>query len=252
MAAISVVDVGKKYRVKSGEMLTAISSISFDVAEGEFLSIVGPSGCGKSTMLKMLSGLVAPSSGKILVFGEDVTGPIHDVGFVFQSSLLMPWRNVLDNVLLPVELLRMNKSQFTEKAISLLDVVGLKGFEKRYPRELSGGMQQRVAIARALLHDPPLLLMDEPFGALDEITRDMMGVELLRITEGVRKTVVFVTHSIPEAVLLSDRVLVLSHRPAQVKREIKVDLPRPRSSATRTAKDFGECCQKAREALDIA
>ena len=177
--------------------MDAISSISFNVYEGEFLSIVGPSGCGKSTLLKMLSGLVAPSSGKISVFDKQVKGPIRNVGFVFQSSLLMPWRNVINNVLLPVELLHLKKSEFRERAMELLGTVGLKGFEIRYPRELSGGMQQRVAIARALLHDPPLLLMDEPFGALDEITRDTMGVELLRITEGLKKTVVFVTHSIP-------------------------------------------------------
>ena len=250
--AISVKDLSKSYKSRSGETINAISSISFDAAEGDFVCIVGPSGCGKSTLLRIVGGLALPTTGSVQVFSKDVTGPMKDVGFVFQSSLLMQWRNVLDNVLLPIELLHKNKSEFKSRAIELLQTVGLQGFEKKYPRELSGGMQQRVAIARALMHDPSLLLMDEPFGALDEMTRDQMGVELLRITEGVKKTVVFVTHSIPEAVLLGDRIIALSHRPAEVRTNLEVKLKRPRGSGTRLDQDFGHYCQLIRDSLGIA
>ncbi|MDG6999579.1 MAG: ABC transporter ATP-binding protein, partial [Nitrososphaerota archaeon] len=209
---ISAQSLSKTYSSRSRAKLVALDNVSFEVNEGDFLSIVGPSGCGKSTLLKMIAGLVEPTKGEIYVFQNQVQEPISDVGFVFQSSLLMPWRTVLDNVLLPIELLHKDKKHFVDRAQELISLVGLAGFEKRYPRELSGGMQQRVAIARALIHNPSLLLMDEPFGALDEMTRDQMGIELLRITEKMGKTVLFVTHSIPEAVLLSDRVLVLSQR----------------------------------------
>ena len=249
--AVTVKDISKSYESRSGETINAISTISFDAEEGDFVCIVGPSGCGKSTLLRIIGGLALATSGTVQVFGKNVTEPIKDVGFVFQSSLLMPWRNVLDNVLLPIELLHKDKSGFKKRAFELLATVGLQGFEKKYPRELSGGMQQRVAIARALMHDPSLLLMDEPFGALDEMTRDQMGVELLRITEGVKKTVVFVTHSIPEAVLLGDRIIALSHRPAEVKANLEIKLNRPRGGATRLDKDFGRYCQMVRDSLGI-
>lgn len=249
--AVTIRDVSKTYKSRSGETINAISTISFDAKEGDFVCIVGPSGCGKSTLLRIIGGLALATSGTVQVYGKNVTAPIKDVGFVFQSSLLMQWRNVLDNVLLPIELLHKSKSEFKNRAVELLATVGLQGFEKKFPRELSGGMQQRVAIARALMHDPSLLLMDEPFGALDEMTRDQMGVELLRITEGVKKTVVFVTHSIPEAVLLGDRIIALSHRPAEVKTNLEIKLNRPRGGATRLDKDFGYYCQMVRDSLGI-
>ena len=249
---ISIKSLSKAYGSKSKAKIIAIENVSFEVEKGSFLSIVGPSGCGKSTLLKAVAGLVPPTTGDVFVFNESVKGPISNVGFVFQSSLLMPWRTVLDNVLLPIELLHKEKKKYNPRALELLDLLGLSGFEKRYPRELSGGMQQRVAIARALIHDPELLLMDEPFGALDEMTRDQMGIELLRITEKMKKTVLFVTHSIPEAVLLGDKVLVMSHRPAVIKANYDIDLPRPRSSQTRVDLKYVEYCQNVREVLGIA
>ena len=249
---ISAQSLSKTYSSRSRAKLVALDNVSFEVNEGDFLSIVGPSGCGKSTLLKMIAGLVEPTKGEIYVFQNQVQEPISDVGFVFQSSLLMPWRTVLDNVLLPIELLHKDKKHFVDRAQELISLVGLAGFEKRYPRELSGGMQQRVAIARALIHNPSLLLMDEPFGALDEMTRDQMGIELLRITEKMGKTVLFVTHSIPEAVLLSDRVLVLSQRPAKVKADFRVDLVRPRTGQTRLDAKYADYCQKVRDVLGLA
>ena len=249
---ISVESLSKVYAARSKAKIVAIENVSFQVQSGSFLSIVGPSGCGKSTLLKAVAGLVLPTTGDIFVFNDRVREPISNVGFVFQSSLLMPWRTVLDNVLLPVELLHKEKKKYSSRALELLDLLGLNSFEKRYPRELSGGMQQRVAIARALIHDPELLLMDEPFGALDEMTRDQMGIELLRITEKMKKTVLFVTHSIPEAVLLGDKVLVMSNRPALIKANYEIDIPRPRSSRTRLDPKYIEYCQKVREVLGIA
>lgn len=250
-AIISAQSLSKTYASRSKGKLLALENISFEVEEGDFLSIVGPSGCGKSTLLKMIAGLVQPTIGEIYVFQNQVQEPISDIGFVFQSSLLMPWRTVLDNVLLPIELLHKSKKQFAEKAHELISLVGLAGFEKRYPRELSGGMQQRVSIARALIHNPRLLLMDEPFGALDEMTRDQMGIELLRITEKMGKTVLFVTHSIPEAVLLSDRVLILSQRPAKINGDFMIELPRPRTGKTRLDLNYINYCQKVRGVLGL-
>ncbi|MCL5066913.1 MAG: ABC transporter ATP-binding protein [Thaumarchaeota archaeon] len=249
---ISAQSLSKTYSSRSRVKIVALDNISFEVNEGDFLSIVGPSGCGKSTILKIIAGLVKPTDGQVYVFQNQVQEPISDIGFVFQSSLLMPWRTVLDNVLLPIELLHKQKKQFAERAYELIGLVGLAGFEKRYPRELSGGMQQRVAIARALIHNPSMLLMDEPFGALDEMTRDQMGIELLRIAEKMGKTVLFVTHSIPEAVLLSDRVLVLSQRPAKVKADFSVDLVRPRTGQTRLDAKYADYCQKVRDVLGLA
>ena len=221
--------VEKTYRTRTGDLVHALAETTLEIGENEFVTLVGPSGCGKSTLLKLVAGLVPPSKGQIRVREQPVTGPFPDVGFVFQQPVLLPWRSVLDNVLFSVEMLGLDLRQYRKPAGDLLELTGLGGFETKYPRELSGGMQQRVAICRALLPDPSLLLMDEPFGALDAMTREEMSLELLRIWEERRKTILFVTHSIPEAILLADRVVVMSPRPGRVARVLSVDLPRPRT-----------------------
>ena len=209
--------------------MPALDDITLEVGENEFVTLVGPSGCGKSTLLKLVAGLVPLTRGRIHIRDQPVTEPFPDVGFVFQQPVLLPWRSVLDNVLFSVEMLGLDPRQYRKPAGDLLELTGLAGFEHRYPRELSGGMQQRVAICRALLPDPNLLLMDEPFGALDAMTREEMSLELLRIWEERRKTILFVTHSIPEAILLADRVVVMTPRPGRIARVLHVDLPRPRT-----------------------
>jgi NitT/TauT family transport system ATP-binding protein len=221
--------VEKTYRTRRGDLVPALDDISLDVGENEFVTLVGPSGCGKSTLLKLVSGLVPVTRGTIHIRSQAVSEPFPDVGFVFQQPVLLPWRSVLDNVLFSVEMLGLDPRQYRKPAGDLLELTGLAGFEHRYPRELSGGMQQRVAICRALLPDPSLLLMDEPFGALDAMTREEMSLELLRIWEERRKTILFVTHSIPEAILLADRVVVMTPRPGRIARVLHVDLPRPRT-----------------------
>ena len=221
--------VEKTYRTRTGEQVHALAETTLDIGENEFVTLVGPSGCGKSTLLKLVAGLVPPTQGRIRVREQPVTGPFPDVGFVFQQPVLLPWRSVLDNVLFSAEMLGLDLRQYRKPAGDLLELTGLGGFETKYPRELSGGMQQRVAICRALLPDPSLLLMDEPFGALDAMTREEMSLELLRIWDERRKTILFVTHSIPEAILLADRVVVMSPRPGRVARVLRVDLPRPRT-----------------------
>ena len=221
--------VEKTYRTRRGDLVHALAETSLTVGANEFVTLVGPSGCGKSTLLKLVAGLVAPSRGRIHVRDQPVEEPFPDVGFVFQQPVLLPWRTVLDNVLFSIEMLGLEPRQYRKPAGDLLELTGLAGFETKYPRELSGGMQQRVAICRALLPDPSLLLMDEPFGALDAMTREEMSLELLRIWEERRKTILFVTHSIPEAILLADRVVVMSSRPGRIARVIAVDLPRPRT-----------------------
>ena len=223
--------VAKTYRTRTGDLVHALAETTLTVGENEFVTLVGPSGCGKSTLLKLVAGLVPPTSGRIQVRDQEVREPFPDVGFVFQQPVLLPWRSVLDNVLFSVEMLGLDPRQYRKPAGDLLELTGLAGFETKYPRELSGGMQQRVAICRALLPDPSLLLMDEPFGALDALTREEMSLELLRIWEERRKTILFVTHSIPEAILLADRVVVMTPRPGRVARMITVDLPRPRIMA---------------------
>src|SRR5487761_1643711 len=249
---IRIQDVSKTFQSTRGEQVSALERITFDVQQNEFVSLVGPSGCGKSTVLKIIGGLLRPTSGAVFIQEQEVDEPIEKVGFVFQNATLLDWRTVWDNILLPIHIKRLNVSEYAEKVRQLLVLTGLQGFEHKYPRELSGGMQQRVAIARALIHDPELLLMDEPFGALDEMTRDQMGIELLRITEKMKKTVLFVTHSIPEAVLLGDKVLVMSNRPALIKANYEIGLPRPRSSQTRVDLKYVEYCQNVREVLGIA
>ncbi len=209
-------------------MITALSGFELSIARGEFVSVIGPSGCGKSTLLSVIGGLLRPSVGEVRIDKAPVTGPSEKLGFVFQDPVLLPWRTVLENVLLPAQLRSGSARDYVERGLQLLQTVGLQGFERNYPKELSGGMRQRVAIARALLLDPEVLLMDEPFGSLDAITRERMAYELLRIWQGTDKTVVFVTHSIAEAILLSDRVVAMSGRPGRVVAECRIDLPRPR------------------------
>ena len=224
--------LSKTYFPDRKEPLTALKNLNFSVYNGEFLSLVGPSGCGKSTFIKLTCGLLAPTSGQILLNGEPITEPIKDVGIAFQAPILLEWRTVFDNVLLPIEILEGKVRQpHREHAQKLLKLVGLTGFEDAYPRELSGGMKQRVSICRALVHNPYFLLMDEPFGALDSMTRDRMNKGLLRIWEEAKKTIIFITHNISEAIFLSDRVVVLTARPGTVREIVKIDSPRPRDPA---------------------
>jgi NitT/TauT family transport system ATP-binding protein len=222
----------KIYFPDGKEPLTALKDLNFSVYNGEFLSLVGPSGCGKSTFIKLTCGLLPPTSGQILLNGDPITEPIKDVGIAFQAPILLEWRTVIENVLLPIEILeRKVRSHHREHATRLLRLVGLTGFEDAYPGELSGGMQQRVSICRALVHNPYFLLMDEPFGALDSMTRDKMNKELLKIWEQAQKTIIFITHNIREAVFLSDRVVVLTARPGTVRDIVTIDAPRPRDPA---------------------
>jgi NitT/TauT family transport system ATP-binding protein len=236
--------IGMIYVTATGAV-EALRDITMTVRRGEFISLVGPSGCGKSTLLRVVAGLRPMTSGGIAVDGVPVVGPISKVGMVFQAAVLLKWRTVLDNVLLPAELAGLQRARFRNRALELLRLVGLEEFVSKLPSELSGGMQQRVSLCRALLLDPPLLLMDEPFGALDAMTRDEMNLELLRVwgqagaADGMRKTIVFVTHSIPEAVFLSDRVVVMTPRPGRIAAIKQIDLPRPRTVETRATEQFG-------------
>jgi NitT/TauT family transport system ATP-binding protein len=244
-AAVSALELTRSFHSR-----TVIDRLSFDVGENEFLSIVGPSGCGKSTTLRILAGLLRPTSGKVLARGREVDGPLREAAMVFQSPVLLPWRRALDNVLFPAEMAGRDAEGYRGRAEELFRLAGLEGFERNYPHELSGGMQQRVAICRALLLGPAVLLMDEPFGALDVLTRERMGFELQRLWLTIRNTVVFVTHSIQEAVWLSDRVLVMSARPGKVKGVVPVDLPRPRSSATLKDARFVEIAGEVRDRVE--
>ncbi len=231
--------LSKVYATRDGEV-RALSDVSFIQHRGEFVSHVGPSGCGKSTLLMIAAGLLAPSSGAVLVGGRKVDGPRTDIGIVFQSPVLLDWRTALGNVMLQAEARKMDRKEAEARAGKLLASVGLGGFEARYPHELSGGMRQRVSICRALLHDPPLLLMDEPFGALDAQIRTLMGVELLRIWAREQKSILFITHRIAEAVFLSDRVIVMTPRPGCIDSIIDIKLPRPRTLAMRETPEFAE------------
>ncbi|MBD3306053.1 ATP-binding cassette domain-containing protein [candidate division KSB3 bacterium] len=246
---LSIQNVKKVFHTRDG-VLEALGDVSFDVFPGEFVSIVGPSGCGKTTLLKILAGLLDKSGGDIEVDRANFD-PAREVGFVFQKALLLYWRKVLDNILLPIEILKMDRNAMKTRARELLDLVGLQGFEHSYPKELSGGMQQRVSIARALIHDPKLLLMDEPFGALDAITRERMNLELLRIWTEAKKTILFVTHGISEAVFLSDRVIVLSARPSRMVQALDINLPRPRTLEVRTSPEFGQYSLQIYNSLEI-
>jgi NitT/TauT family transport system ATP-binding protein len=218
----------KTYSSNDGSVV-ALENIDLTIKRNEFVTLVGPSGCGKSTLLKLIGGLARPSRGKLLFDGAPLTAPPRDVGIVFQEAVLLQWRTILDNVLLPTEILGLDRRKSLARAMHLLDMVGLSDFEKRYPRELSGGMQQRASICRALIHNPSVLLMDEPFAALDAMTREELGFELLRIWEADKKTVIFVTHNISEAILLADRVVAMSPRPGRIAKVIEIDLARPRA-----------------------
>ena len=239
-AFIALQGVRKVYRTRGREFL-AVSDASFDVASGELVSLVGPSGCGKTTLLKILAGLHSHDAGTVRIGTEAQRfDPGRDIGMVFQQPLLLKWRRIIENVLLPAEILGLPNAESRERAKDLLAMVGLKGFEEKYPYELSGGMQQRASIARALVHDPKLVLMDEPFGALDALTREKMNLELLRIWEQSRKTIVFVTHGISEAVFLGTRVIVLTAGPARMADNIPIDLGPKRTLDMRTHEKFGE------------
>jgi NitT/TauT family transport system ATP-binding protein len=237
---------------KSYRDLEAIRNASFDVRENEFVSLLGPSGCGKSTLLLMTAGLIEATAGKISINGSPVTGPRPEIGVVFQQPVLLPWRTVLDNVLFPIELLRLPRAQYVARAMQLLAMAKIDDFAGHLPRQLSGGMRQRASICRALIHDPNILLMDEPFSALDAITRDEMGVELLRIWQANRKTVIFVTHSIREAAFLSDRVLVMGRRPATITEEVRIALPRPREIAMMESEPFNQYVRHLRKSIEAS
>jgi NitT/TauT family transport system ATP-binding protein len=224
----------------------ALDDVSLEVSENEFVTLVGPSGCGKSTLLKIVAGLVAPTAGEVAINGTRVAGPRRDIGIVFQAPVLLGWRDVLQNIMYPVEILGLDRVAYRAVALELIRLVGLEGFEDKHPRQLSGGMQQRVAICRALIHDPSILLMDEPFGALDALTREEMSLELLRIWERRRKTILFVTHSIPEAILLADRVVVMSPRPGRIAKVVCIALPRPRTMTMERSEQFLSYSQEIR------
>ena len=238
-ALIAVTGLNKVYRTREGGTIHALSDVNFGIREGEFVTVVGPSGCGKSTLLKILAGILRRTSGEVAMGGKPIDGPSRDVGVVFQAPVLLPWRTVLENVMLPVEIQHRDRAQYVAHARKYLKLVGLAHFEGKYPNELSGGMQQRVGISRALVHDPTLLLMDKPFGALDAMTRETMNLELLRIWNENRKTVLLVTHSIPEAVYLADRVIVMSPRPGRITEIMNIDLPRPRPLEIINSEAFG-------------
>jgi len=237
---IHLAGVRKVYRTR-GKEFTAVSEVTFDVAAGELVSLVGPSGCGKSTLLKVLAGLHSHDGGTVRIGSANTSfDPSRDIGMVFQQALLLKWRRIIDNVLLPAEILGLPRKESRDRARDLLALVGLSGYEDKYPYELSGGMQQRAAIARSLVHDPKLILMDEPFGALDALTRERMNLELLRIWQESRKTILFVTHGIAEAVFLGTRVIVLTAGPARMAANFPIELPHPRTLDMKTHEVFGD------------
>jgi NitT/TauT family transport system ATP-binding protein len=247
--SIRVERLSKAYRSRDGSEVEALRDVSFTVDRGEFVSIVGQSGCGKSSLLKILAGLLSKTSGVISIEDRELDGPRSDIGLMFQKPLLLEWRRVLDNVLLPVEIYRLDRKEYEKKARRLLNTAGLADFLTKYPFELSGGMQQRVALCRALIAEPSLLLMDEPFGALDTLTRQKMGFELLRLWEEWKSTVLFVTHDVDEAVMLSDKVLVMSSRPGTVLDSFAVDLPRPRQIFIKDTSEFIHFSSRIRRCL---
>ncbi len=243
---IEISGVSKSYTSRNGEEINALAAMSVNVREKEFLTIVGPSGCGKSTLLKIIAGTLRRSAGALRLNGTAIEGPSRDIGMVFQTPVLLPWRTVEDNALLPIELQQGDTSRHQQRVAELFDLVGLAGFERKYPNELSGGMQQRVGIVRALIHDPRVLLLDEPFGALDAMTRETMNLELLRISQAAGKTVILVTHSIPEAIFLADRVVVMSPRPGRIVDVIDIDLQRPRKLDMINSERFGAYTRQIR------
>ena len=246
---IELENVSRAFRARDGDEILALKDVSLGIARNQFVALVGPSGCGKSTLLRIVAGLILPTRGVAKIDSRDVVAPRDETGIVFQSPTLLPWASVLDNVLFPLRMMGRMGPESAERARALIRLVGLEGFEDKSPRELSGGMQQRVAICRALIHAPEVLLMDEPFGALDALTREEMTLELLRIWETQPKTIVFVTHSIPEAVLLADRVVVMSSRPGRIAEIIDVVLPRPRSFDVEGEPEFQRCTHRIRELI---
>jgi NitT/TauT family transport system ATP-binding protein len=244
-AFVSIQKVSKTYATR-GEPLLAVDDISLDLDCGDFVAVVGPSGCGKSTLMLMLAGLIGRTGGTIRIDGKPVDAPCTDLGIVFQDAVLLDWRNVIDNLMLQAEIRGLDRAVIRARGMELLSLVGLDGFEHRYPWELSGGMRQRVSLCRALVHDPPLLLMDEPFGALDALTRDQLNLDFQHIWLTRRKTVMFITHSISEAVFLANRVIVMSPRPGRTAAEIDVDLPRPRHPSVRESPEFGRYTREIR------
>lgn len=250
-ADIHLGNVSKTFPAKAGKV-EALGGIELDVARHEFVSVLGPSGCGKSTLLRIVAGLIPASGGDVLVRGQKLNGPSAEVGIVFQSPVLLPWRTVLENIELQVEVRRLDRAAFREKARRLIALVGLDGFADSYPFQLSGGMQQRVSLCRALIHDPSLLLMDEPFGALDAMTREHMGIELQRVWMETQKTVLFITHSIAEAVFLSDRIVVMSARPGRIEEIIPINIPRPRSLDAMKDPRFHAAVDRARTLMHAA
>jgi NitT/TauT family transport system ATP-binding protein len=235
-----VEDIVKRFETPDGT-LTAIDRVSFTVAPGEFLAVIGPSGCGKSTLFNVIGGLIDGYEGRVAVAGETLRGPHAAIGMVFQEESTFPWRTVIENVAFPLEIAGLAKAERLERARHFVALVGLSGFERRYPAELSGGMRQRVAMARTLASEPKILLMDEPFAALDEQTRLLLGDKVLQIQQELKQTTLLITHNITEAVQLSDRILVMTYRPGRVKRVVAVDLPRPRTSAIVSSDAFGRC-----------
>lgn len=248
---ISIRKVSKYFKTLGGADVVALKDISFDVEAGEFVAIVGPSGCGKSTLLRIIAGLMPASEGEILIEGKPVNGPTKGVGMVFQTPVLMPWKRVAENILFPLQIMGRKNDANNTNLNQLMKLLGLEGFEDAYPFELSGGMQSRVAIGRALITNPKLLLMDEPFGALDALTREKMGLELLRIWGEYRNTVIFVTHDVAEAVFLADKVVVMTPRPGTVKNIIKIDLDRPRDLSVKSSPEFAEYALKVRKELGL-
>jgi NitT/TauT family transport system ATP-binding protein len=231
-------DIVMRFTTPDG-VLTAVDSVSFDVKPGEFVGVIGPSGCGKSTLFNIIGGLLAGYEGRVTVAGETVTGPHASIGMIFQEESTFPWRTVIDNVAFPLEIAGMGKSERLEKARHFVRLVGLDGFERRYPSELSGGMRQRVSMARTLASEPKILLMDEPFAALDEQTRLLLGDKVLQIQQELQQTTLIITHNITEAVQLSDRILVMTYRPGRIKRMVDIKLPRPRTSEIVGSDAFG-------------
>jgi NitT/TauT family transport system ATP-binding protein len=246
---ILVENLQKEYVTRSEERILALENITLSIAENEFITVVGKSGCGKSTLLKIIAGIIPLSKGGVNIDGTPVKGPRKGVGMVFQNSVLLPWRTVWDNIMFPIQIMKRPENDYQKKAKHLIDLAGLGGFENKMPRELSGGMQQRVSICRALVFDPTILLMDEPFGALDAMTREELGQELTYICQNERKTVLFVTHSISEAVFLGDRVVVMSRRPGRVAKVVEVKLPRPRSLDMQFTEIFKGYASEIRETI---
>jgi NitT/TauT family transport system ATP-binding protein len=248
-ASVTVERLSHRFSTKRGRLL-ALDDVTLHLDEGEFVSIVGPSGCGKSTLMRVVAGLFRPSAGLVSIGAELVTRPHPGVGVVFQRATLLPWRDVAGNITMQLEMRDLDPRNYQKRVDELISLTGLKNFEHAMPHELSGGMQQRVALCRALIHDPPILLMDEPFGALDAMTREAMNLELQRIWMQKRKTVMFITHSISESVLLSDRVVVLSARPGRVLKAVSIDLPRPRTFQMVGLPEFVAATNEIRQSLD--